>query len=403
MFLDLSPLKKYRDYRLLFLGQLVSFFGSMISYVAIPYQVFQLTKDNAIVGFVSIAQLVPVLIFGLLGGTFADRINRRKLLLISECLMCLFSVGLAINGMQAEPSVPAIFILVALTQSVLGFHRPALDASNQSLVDKSSYNAIGALNSFRNSFGAIGGPMLAGVVLASFGVTGAYLFNAATYVFAFVCLARMHKMPSPESSKNSPWADAREGLRFALSKPELVGTYVIDIVAMIFAFPVALFPAMSENWGGAKAAGFLFSAMAIGALAMTLLSGWSSKVKHHGRAVVIAATFWGLFMIGVAFTESLWACVLFLALAGAADMLSGLFRGVIWNETVPNGLRGRLSGIEMISYLTGPLLGNARAGWVAAQYSIRVSLTSGGLICVAAVIITAFFLPRFWRYQSRIH
>ncbi len=375
--------------------------GSMVSYVAVPYQIYELTKDNAMVGLMGVVQLVPVLIFGILGGTYADRLNRRKLLLVSELMMCLFIFGLTVNAYLEKPSVIFIFAVVALQQAVLGFHRPAMEALTQSLVNIKDYSAIGALSSFRYSFCAIAGPALGGILIAAFGVAGAFLFDTVTFFAALACLTLMNTVPTPEASKKSPWSEAREGFRFALSKPELIGTYVIDIVAMVFAFPVALFPAMSQDWGGPKAAGILFSSMAIGSLAMTLLSGWSSKVLYHGRGVVISASLWGIFMLGLGFTHTLWMSVFFLALAGAADMMSGLFRGVIWNETVPNSLRGRLSGIEMISYMTGPLLGNARAGWIAAKYSVSTSLYSGGLICFVAVVFTAFFLPQFWHYQSQ--
>jgi MFS family permease len=133
---------------------------------------------------------------------------------------------------------------------------------------------------------------------------------------------------------------------------------------------------------------------------MTLFSGWTHKVSHHGRAVIIAATFWAVFIIGVGFAPNLLTALIFLGLAGAADMMSGLFRGIIWNESVPNELRGRLSGIEMISYMSGPLLGNARAGWMAAKYSVPVSVFGGGMICAVAIIITAFFVPQFWKYRG---
>lgn len=402
MFINTAPLRKYRDYRLLFFGQLISFLGSMVSYVAVPYQVYELTKDNAIVGMIGIAQLVPVLIFGILGGTYADRMNRRKLLLVSEILMCILVAALTINSWQEKPSVTAIFVIVAVMQAVMGFHRPAMEALTQVLVEAKDYSAIGALGSFRYSFGAIIGPALAGMIIAGFGVRGAYLFDVISFSGALICIFLIRKIPNPAPSEKSPWNDAKEGFRFAISKPELVGTYVIDIVAMAFAFPVALFPAMSENWGGATAAGILFSGMATGSLVMTLLSGWTGKVKHHGRGVVISAALWAVFMIGVGFAPSLWIAFGFLALAGAADMMSGLFRGVIWNESVPNTLRGRLSGIEMISYMSGPLIGNARAGWMAAKYSVSFSLYAGGVVCLIAVVFTALFLPKFWKYQSRV-
>lgn len=402
MFINISPLKKYRDFRLLFFGQMISFLGSMVSYVAVPYQVYELTKNNWYVGALGIVQLVPVLIFGILGGTFADRLNRRKLLLVSESLMCLIIFLLGLNASMETPSTTAIFVLVFILQSVTGFHRPAMDALNQKLVDKTDYAAVGALGSFRYSAGAIIGPALGGVLIAQFGVKGAYYFDFFSFLFALIALTMMSRMPNPDKTDRSPWEDMKAGIKYAFSKPELVGTYLIDIVAMVFAFPVALFPSMAENWGGAQAAGILYSGMAIGSLMMTLFSGWTAKVKHHGRGVVIAATLWAVFIIGLGFAPNLPTALFFLALAGAADMMSGLFRGIIWNESVPNELRGRLSGIEMISYMSGPLLGNARAGWFAAKYSVPMSIMSGGIICTIAVIVTAFALPQFWKYVSTV-
>ncbi|HEY3700217.1 MAG TPA: MFS transporter [Spongiibacteraceae bacterium] len=400
MLIDITPLKKYRDFRLLFIGQLISYLGTMVSYMAVPYQIYQLTKSNALVGALGLAQLGPVIIFGLLGGTYADRINRRKLILTCELIMASGIVLLLLNSLLPQPSVVAIFILAATMQAVVGFHRPAMEALTQKMVEPSDYAAVGALNSFRSSTGAIGGPMLGGLLIAAFGLTGAYIFDALSFIGAIICVALMTRVPNPGPSVHSPFADAAAGIKFALSKPELIGTYLIDIAAMLFAFPVALFPAMAEQWGGAHAAGILFSAIAIGSLIATLFSGWSSRVKHHGRVVVIAAMGWGVFIIGVGFARSLWAAVLFLVLAGAADMISALFRSVIWSHSVPNAMRGRLSGIEMISYMIGPLLGNTRAGWVAAQSSVSFSLWSGGVLCVLAVIATSFLLPKFWAYRS---
>jgi MFS family permease len=400
MIINIKPLIKYRDYRLLYIGQLFSFLGSMVSYVAVPYQIYQITKNNWLVGSIGLVQLASVLIFGLLGGIYADRLNRRKLLLISETLMCITVMLLMLNAYSAHPSLTLIFVLVAILQAITGFHRPAMEAINQKLVNKEDFAAIGALGSFRWSLGAIIGPMLGGVIIAHWGVKGAYLFDGLSFFAAITALYLMNKTPNPEPSQTSAWEDARIGLRFAFSKPELMGTYIIDIVAMVFAFPVTLFPAMSESLGGAKAAGALFSAMAVGALLMTLFSGWTSQVKYQGRAVVLAAAFWAIFIIGLGFSSTLSLSLLCLGLAGAADMISGLFRGVIWNQTVPNELRGRLSGIEMISYMSGPLLGNARAGWVASITSVYFSIMSGGIICFFAVLVTALILPQFWKFQS---
>jgi len=403
MLLDISPLKKYRDFRLLFIGQLISQLGSMVTYIATPYQIYELTKSNAMVGSLSLVLFAPMVFFGLLGGTYADRINRRKLMLVCESMTAVGIGLMLLNSMRDEPSVAAIFIIAAIVQCITGFHRPAMEAMTQKMIEPRDYAAVGALSSFRHSISAIGGPLLGGLLIAAFGLKGAYFFDFLSFIGAFTCLALMSRMPNPEPSEHSPLADAKAGLKFALSKPELIGTYLIDIVAMIFAFPVALFPAMADRWGGAHAAGILFAAMSIGSLIATLFSGWSSRVQRHGRAVVLAAALWGIFFIGVGFADSLWLAVVFLMLAGAADMISGLFRGIIWNRSVPNTMRGRLSGIEMISYMTGPLLGNARAGWVAAHTSVGFSLWTGGLICMLGVIITSLLLPKFWNYQTSDH
>ena len=402
MLINLAPLKTYRDYRLLFTGQLISQLGTMVSYMAVPYQVYELTKSNALVGALGLVQFVPVVIFGLLGGTYADRINRRKLILVCEFVLALCIGLLLLNSLQEQPSVLAIFILVAIAQSVVGFHRPSMEALTQKMVEPRDYAAVGALGSFRYSVSAISGPLLGGILIAAFGLKGAYLFDFLSFLGALICVALMSRVPNPEPSERSPLADAKAGIKFALSKPELIGTYLIDIVAMIFAFPVALFPALADRWGGAHAAGILFSAMAIGSLFATLFSGWSARVQHHGRIVVIAAALWGVFIVGAGFANTLWVAVAFLVLAGGVDMVSALFRGIIWNHSVPNVMRGRLSGIEMISYMTGPLLGNARAGWVAAHSSVSFSLWSGGLICLLGVIITSLLLPKFWNYRTHL-
>ncbi|MBS0422712.1 MAG: MFS transporter [Proteobacteria bacterium] len=400
MLIDIGPLKRHRDFRLLFIGQLISFLGSMVSYMAVPYQVYQLTRSNAWVGALGLAQLAPVLLFGLLGGAYADRINRRRLMLTSEAAMAVVVALLLLNSLLPHPSLAAIFVLVALLQAISAFHTPAMEAVTQKLVDPSEYAAAGALSGFRGSAGAIAGPLLGGVLIAAFGLTGAYLFDVVSFGGAMTCVALMRRTPDPEVQAHSPLTDAKLGVRFALSKPELVGTYLIDIAAMLFAFPVALFPALSLQWGDARMTGVLFSSMAIGSLIAMLLSGWSSRIQRQGRVVVIAAAGWGLFVLGAGLAPTPFLVVLCLVMAGGADMISGLFRGIIWNHAVPNTLRGRLAGIAMISYMSGPLLGNTRAGWVASLSSVRFSLWTGGVTCMIAVIATSLALPKFWNYRS---
>lgn len=400
MLIDLSPLRRYRDFRLLFLGQLVSLLGSMITYVATPYQIYELSKSNLMVGLLGTVQLVPVLLFGLVGGSVADTMDRRKLLLVSEGIMSLGSLGLAINATLPHPSLMCIFALSALMQAASGFHRPAMDAMVQKLVEVKDLPAVSALGSLRGSVGMVAGPAIGGILIAAAGAKVAYLADFASFLFALVMLWMMREMPPPEAAHAPGLGSILEGLRYAVSRPELIGTYVVDMVAMTFAFPTALFPAMAEGWGGAAAVGALFSAMSVGSLAMTAFSGWTGRVQRRGAAVVVAATAWGVAMVGCGFAPNLPLAIFFLGLAGAADTVSGLFRGVIWNETIPNAMRGRMSGIEMISYLSGPLIGNARAGWVATISSTRISISSGGILCVLGVVLCGFLLPGFWHYSS---
>jgi MFS family permease len=399
MLLDVTPLRRHRDFRLLFVGQFVSFFGSMITYVAVPYQVYQLTSSSLLVGLLGTAQLIPLLLFGLWGGAYADAMDRRRLLIGAEVALTLISLGLALNALLPHPSVPAIFVLTALMSAVNGFHRPTLEAMSPRLVDRDELPAMAALTSLRSTLGAVAGPAIGGVCIARFGLGTTFLIDVATFVVSLVALAAMKSMPPAEEAAKPGLRSIVEGLDYARRRPELLGTYIVDIVAMTFAMPTALFPAMAERWGGATAAGWLYSAMSIGSLVTTLFSGWTKQVTRRGAAVVLAAAAWAVAIAALGYASSLAVAVLCLALAGAADMVSGIFRMTIWNETIPAHLRGRLAGVEMISYMTGPLLGNARAGWMASLRSVRFSIVAGGAVCFAGVLLCIPLLPRFWRYK----
>ena len=405
MLLDTSPLRHNTAFRRLFASQFISGLGTMVSYVAVPWQLYQLTHSNAQVGLLGLVQLVPVVVCGLLGGAVADRVDRKRLLMGSEALMALCVAGLLANALAATPSVLAIYALVAVLQGASGFHRPALEALTQKLARPEEFAAVAALSSVRGTVGMVAGPALAGLLLAQWGAVGAYVFDFCTFVAALFFIARIprERIGTVESTAERPHllADLAEGVRFAWARPELMGTYIVDIVAMAFAFPLALFPAMAAADGRTEAVGWLLSAMSVGALLIGLFSGWTGKVTRHGRAVVIAAAVWALGIVALGFAPSLMWGLVCLAVAGAADMVSGVFRGTIWNETIPNELRGRLAGIEMISYLTGPLVGNARAGFMADAWGVAPAIWVGGLVCVVGVVLTGFVLPRFWAYESK--
>ncbi len=400
MILDITPLRKHRDYRLLYIGQGVSTFGSMITYVAVPVQVFDLTHSSFVVGMLGAVQLIPLLCFALWGGAYADAMDRRRLLIISEILMTAGSAALAINSMAAHPSVVLVFVVSATMSAVNGFHRPSLDAMLPRLVDREDLTAISALRMFSFSASAIVGPAIGGVLIGSVGYSISYIVDVATFVFSLGAIAAIRSMPAPKGASSPGFRSIVEGLKYARSHSELIGTYVVDMIAMTFAMPMALFPAMASAWGATSRAGWLFSAISVGSLLTSVLSGWASRVRRDGAAVVVAAATWGLAIVGFGFSPGFGGALACLVMAGAADAVSGLFRMTIWNETIPTDLRGRLAGVEMISYLSGPLLGNARAGWIASISSNTLSVVSGGVICVLGVLLCVPILPRFWTYQS---
>jgi MFS family permease len=245
------------------------------------------------------------------------------------------------------------------------------------------------------------GPALGGALIASVGLAATYAVDVATYGASLACFWLIRAVPPPEGAERPSLASVREGFRYARSRQELIGTYVVDFVAMVFGMPLALFPALCERLGGPRVLGLLYAAPAVGALGASLASRWAPRVHRHGLAVMVAATVWGVAIILFGFSTTLLPALVFLAVAGGADAVSGVFRSIMWNQTIPDSFRGRLAGIEMVSYMSGPLLGHVEAGAVAALFDVRTSVVSGGVLCVAGVLVCGALLPRFLRYDSR--
>lgn len=400
-FADLSIFRRNPNFTFLFIGQFVSFFGSMITSVALPYQIYVETHSILMVGLLSLVQLLPILVTALIGGVFADRYHRRMLLLVSEFAMGVGSFLLAYNTSLATPHIWLLFIVAAFMSAFNGLHRPALESIVQQIVERKDFPTVSSLGSIKYSVGMIVGPAIGGLLVAHAGLIMTYFVDAASFAISLIAILLMRHIPKPENPSDEPvLRSLQTGLRYALSRQELVGTYVIDFVAMIFGMPNALFPAIAQSFGGAQALGMLYSAPAVGALAISLLSGWASSIKRHGAAIAISAAIWGVAIIGFGLAPHFWLALIFLAIAGAADAVSGIFRGIMWNQTIPNHLRGRMAGIEMISYLSGPRLGDTEASMVAAAFGITASIVSGGVLCVAGVAICCVLLPKFWRYHS---
>jgi MFS family permease len=398
---DITPLRRHRDFRLLFAGRLVSFFGSMITTVAVPYQVYQLTHSVLLVGTLGLVELAALVGFAMLGGALADATDRRRMVLLGEAGLMTGSLVMAWNATLSHPALWLIFAVALLWGSLDALQRPSLDGLLPRLVDRDELPAAGALSSLRGTVGMIAGPAAGGILIATAGLPVTYLVDVATFLVGLGCLAMMRAVPPPVDAERPSLRRVVEGIRYARSRPELIGTYVVDIVAMLFGMPMALFPAIAQNLGGASVLGLLYAAPAVGSFVFYATSGWAKRVHRHGMGVIVAAAVWGLAIIGFGVIPGLTAALAFLALAGAADAMSGLFRSVIWNQTIPDSLRGRLASIELLSYSIGPTLGNFEAGVVASAFSVRTSIISGGVLCVIGCVLCAVALPAFRGYDSR--
>ncbi|MDR7363411.1 MFS transporter [Nocardioides marmoribigeumensis] len=402
MRIDLTPLQDSRDFRLLFSAGTVFYLGGMVSYVAIPFLIYRLTDSNFAVGAVALVELVPLVVFGLYGGALADHVDRRRLLIGTGVAQAVLTAVLAVNAMQDRPSVALIFVVAAFLQSASALQRPSREAVMPRTVRHDQITAGNALTSLGMQAGVLVGPAIGGVLIAYVGLSWCFVIDVCALVVATVLYAAMRPYPHTEETTPPSLQGIAEGMRYAVGRRDLLGTYLVDIAAMLLAIPVVLFPALVEDiFERPELLGMLYSAETVGAVLATALSGWTSRVHHHGRAIVTAAAVYGGFIALAGIAPNIWLCAVALAGAGASDMVSAVFRGTVWNQTIPEHLRGRLAGIEMLSYSLGPLGGQVRAGLVADLWSVRGSITSGGLACVGGVLLTAAWLRDFWSYDAR--
>ncbi len=400
-FINLSLLRHNRNFRFLYLGQFISFFGTMITSVALPYQIYHETHSTLMVGLLSLFQLLPLLLTALMGGVLADRHHRKRLLIISETLLALGCLVLTWNASLTMPKIWILFLVSMIMSAVTGLHRPALESLMQQIVAKNDFPMLGSLSTFTYSVCMIAGPAAGGLIIAHFGLLNTYIVDFISFIISLAALSLITNIPKPIIvRKESVFSSLIQGLQYAISRQELLGTYFVDFIAMVFGMPMALFPAIAHSYGDVKILGMLYSAPAVGALVISFLSGWTKHIKQHGLAISIAAGLWGISIIFFGFSTHLWYALFFLALAGAFDAVSGIFRQTMWNETIPIAYRGRLAGIEMISYMSGPKLGDTEAGLVAAAFGVTASIVSGGVLCVVGVGVCCYFLPKFYKYKS---
>ncbi len=403
--IDITPLRKNRDYRLLFIGQFISFLGSSITAVALSYQIYTVTQSTAYVGLLGMFQLVPLSISGFIGGSVADRFDRKKIIIISEIVLTLTSLSLVATALLPNISVWILFTIAAVASFVSGFHRPALDALTPRVIEHDEIPAASALSGFRGTTAMILGPSIAGVILASFGLFTTYLIDALSFIISIitvVMIRRKFQLERAEDDENGfSLTHILEGLRYAWSRKELLGTYFIDMMSMGTSYPYPLFPALAAAYGGVAVLGSLHASIAIGSFLATLTSGWTKYILRHGKAITIAAIGWCVGILVAGFSGNLWLMLFFLGCAGFADMLSGIFRSIIWNQTIPDSIRGRMVGIEMLSYMSGPLVGGTLIGFLAASTGESVAMSIGGSVGLVGIVVLIIWLQQFWMYKPK--
>jgi MFS family permease len=399
---DVTPLRESREFRLLYGGQLISFLGSQLTVVAVPYEVFVLTKSSLAVGLVSLAQLGPLIVGSLIGGAIVDSRDRRALMMRMQLVLASMSVGLALNAMRDKPSLWPLYVLTAIAAAFSGVDRPARSAIIPSLLPERLLPSAYALWQIQMQLGLALGPAVAGLLLGRVGLAAVFWIDAATFGGAWLATYRMQPHPPAGGGTKAGLGSIVEGLRFLRGKRVLQGGFLIDINAMVLGMPRALFPALGTGLygGGATTVGLLYAAPGAGALIGALLTGWVGHVKRQGIAVLVAVAVWGAAITAFGTVSVLPLGLVFLGVAGAADVISAVFRNTILQLSVPDALRGRLSSVHIAVVTGGPRLGDTEAGVVAAAATPRISVISGGLGCMAGVALVAWLLPEFRRYRS---
>ncbi|WAZ21325.1 MFS transporter [Streptomyces cinnabarinus] len=398
---DLTPWHASVDFRRLWLSGLISNFGSFLTFVALPVQIKELTGSAAAVGAIGAVELIPLIVFGLYGGALADAMDKRGLIIWTEAGQGVLSAALLVNALLPEPAVWPLYVVAALSSALVSVQRPALDSLWPRIVAHEHLPAAASLNALRWTVGGVAGPALAGVVVAYAGLGWAYAADLLTFAVSVVLIIPLASSPAAHEAAKPSLKAIAEGARYAWGRKELLGTYAIDLAAMFLAMPLAVLPFLADELDAEWSLGLMYAAVPFGSLLVSVSSGWTGRIHRHGRMVVLAAALWGVAIAAAGVVGNVWLVLLFLAVAGGCDMVSGIFRGVMWNQTIPDELRGRLAGIELLSYSVGPTLGQVRSGGFAAWWGVRASVWSGGLLCAGAVGLLALCLPKLMTYDAR--
>ena len=400
---DLAPLRESREFRLLFGGLMISMLGNQLTTVAIPFQVFSMTHSSLQVGLVSLAQLVPLVVGSLVGGTLGDAMDRRRLMVISSALSVFAAGGLMVNALAPPPSLVAIYVISAMAAGLLGLASPARTAAIPRMVRPELLVAAYSFNQIVIQVATIVGPALAGILIATVGLSWTYGLDAASFVILLGTSLLLRPIPPEGAGQRAGLRSILEGMSYLKGRQALQGVYLIDLNAMIFGMPRALFPALAAGLFhvGPGGLGLLYAAPGLGALIGASTTGWAEAVERRGRAVVVAVVIWGTAVAVMGTVPWLWAALVLLAIAGWADVISAVLRNTILQSSIPDSMRSRLSSFQMAVVQGGPRLGDAEAGGVAAVTSTEFSVISGGVACVVGAVVVARLLPGFWSERHR--
>jgi MFS family permease len=394
----------------MFTSRTVAYLGSQAAEVALLVQAQRITGSPLVVGTLGLAELVPLVIFGLYGGVLADRFDRRALMRWCEPGLGACAVLLLLNSLLPHPLLWPLYVVAALMMAFASLQRPAFEAATPRVVPRDQLTAAAAIMSLSTNASVLVGSSLGGVLAASPGPWLVYALDAAGFAVSFAMLSRLPKLPparseggagEPGEAADGPaLRQILVGVRYAVGRRDLLGSYLADLAAMIFAYPNAMLPFLAAQLHAPWSAGLMFAAPSAGAFAVSATSGWMPRVRRHGLAIAFAAAGWGAAMALVGFAPDVYVALACLAVAGGSDECSAVFRDTMWKQSIPDHLRGRMAGIELLSYAAGPPAGQLRSGAVAAVTSVRFSLASGGLACVAAVAGVVVLLPAFRRYTA---
>lgn len=401
MFIDLSPLR-HKNFRRLFLGQLISAFGTQMTAVVVPFQVYTLTQSAFYTGLISGVEFIFIFFSSLLGGVLADRFEKRKILIWAEIGLSILPLCLAINTFYN--SLSAIFVLAAIASFLGGIHRPALESLTPRLVHEDEIAKISALAPMRHILTTILSPMIGGFAMITIGAFYTYLFDAVSFFISLLFLLGINYKGltnASEKKSQSILGEINEGYRYIRSRKEIFGSYASDFIVMVLCNPFALYPALAASFQQEKSVGLLYAIPSLGAFLMTATSRWTLSRTRYGAFIICAAALWALSMAFVGIAPNFNLILVGLFCAGFFDCVSGVFRSSLWNETIPESIRGRIAGFEMLSYMSGPLLGNALLGFAADMIGIQTALLIGALTSLGLLFLFNYRVSDLWKFDLR--